>query len=501
MPVNFLWMFPLAARFLQFIFKWRVLYYKSQRIAGRVNMNIVWYRRDLRVNDHLPLSMAAKSGEVLPLYIIEPSFWQGGDLSARHYTFVLDSLDELSRRLAGLGGCLYVTIGEANDVFRKLEQAYGTVRVFFYKSEELAGSSVSNWLENNGVPFEASACFAHEANKIPVKSTWLKAIEAEGEIATSKLMAPGQPPLWLSNSLEKFRSFPVEGEVIPSGQPGGEKNAEEALQSFLHGRYKMYGRNGDSLLKVSNYSSRLSPYLAWGNISLKTVVKKTLGEIKEAKAEEDLLALTSFLDKLYSRYLANEFGPSEKQGLPFSEGRMWTRDERDRIQTGRTGIPIIDAALLSLRKTGWLPYSLRAILATFLCLGLGLDKELVKKFLGRQFQDYDPAILENEMDLCASFSLKGSSAYFHPVRAGKKLDRDGTFIKRYVHGLTSLPIKYVHEPWLYPGFYDLGYPVPLKNPDKLYKDIKLAAERNKPKKAPNKKAGKGEQLAMDLFGE
>ncbi|WP_409270276.1 FAD-binding domain-containing protein [Neobacillus sp. SCS-31] len=466
-------------------------------------MNIVWYRRDLRVNDHLPLSTAAKYGEVLPLYIIEPSLWQGGIYSARHYAFVFESLEELSVRLAEMGGCLFVTIGEAENVFRKLEEAYGTIKVFFHKEKELSKSIRYHCLEKIGIPFQEAPSLNGEKATIQSKMKWIRVLEGESELAPPKLKLPERLPDWLSEPLGKFRNYHVPGDLIPLGQPGGERKAEETLQSFFKGRYMMYEGKEEGLLKASNYSSRLSPYLAWGNISAKTVVKKSLGELKEAKTEEARKAINSFLDSLYSRFLAYGNSLPQKNRQLTIEEKSWNRDEQERIQTGRTGIPIIDASVVSLTKTGWLPYSLRAVLATFLCNGLQLDKQLVKEFLGSLLQDYDPCILDRELELCASFSGKRITVYFHPVRAGKKLDSDGAFIKRYIPELASLPIKYVHEPWRYTGFYTLGYPVPMKDPDTIFKTIKLSAPaaENRPKKYPQSSPEIGEQLSMDLFDE
>ncbi|WP_053366761.1 FAD-binding domain-containing protein [Bacillus sp. FJAT-27245] len=466
-------------------------------------MNIVWYRRDLRVNDHLPLVMAAKYGEVLPLYIIEPSFWQGGILSARHYAFVFESLEELSRRLSELGGCLFVTIGEAVDVFRKLENEYGPIRVFIHKSNELSGSIVGESLKKSGISFEEAPSITAGTATIQSKSNWIKVFEESCELAPPNFRIPKRLPDWLSEPNRKFRKYHVPGELIPMGQPGGERNAEETLHSFIQGRFMRYGRSGEELLKASNDSSRLSPYLAWGNVSLKTVVKKTLGELKEAKTEDARKALHSFLDSLYKRFLAYESGFPGKNGQLFIEGEMWDQDVKERIQSGRTGIPIIDAAVVSLTKTGWLPYSLRAVLAFFLCNGLQLEKQLAKEFLGRLLQDYDPCILDRELELCVSFSGKGMSRYYHPVRVGRKLDSEGAFIKRHIPELARLPAKYVHEPWRYPGFYKLGYPVPVKDPDHLFKTIKLAAEKagKKRNKNPVRSQEIGEQLSMGLFDD
>ena len=87
-------------------------------------MQIVWFKKDLRINDHEPLCLAAKKGPILPLYIFEPKLWQQKDSSYRHYAFLCECLEELDVSLRQLGQPLVIRVGEASHIFRKLNKEY-----------------------------------------------------------------------------------------------------------------------------------------------------------------------------------------------------------------------------------------------------------------------------------------------------------------------------------------------------------------------------------------
>ncbi|WP_172797498.1 FAD-binding domain-containing protein [Bacillus sp. FJAT-27445] len=466
-------------------------------------MNIVWFRRDLRTNDHLPLFMAAKVGEVLPIYIIDPSFWQEGTLSARHFSFVLESLEDLSSSLSELGGTLCFAIGEAKPIFQRLQAEYGSIRLYFHKDTWDSNACDQGWLIKSGIPFEEIIPFPFGEESASSKRMWLRAMEEAGKIVPPVIKSPPMRPDWLFTSTSKLAGFPVKGELIPTAQPGGERYAMETLNSFFESRYVNYLKNKESLFKASNYSSRLSPYLTWGNISLKCVVKKALRELNETEQPESKKAVNTFLDSLYKRFLVCETTMMQNSNgnFPVIQGRKWTQEEWERITSGKTGIPIIDAAVLSLKKSGWLPYSLRAVLVFFVCGAFRIDSDLMKRFLGSHLLDYDPCINNAEVDLCLSFAGKGHSRYFHPIKAGEKLDKEGEFIKRHLPQLRELPAEYVHKPWCYPGFYHLGYPVPMVDSEKAYQSIKLlSGQRENPaKKHPKNLPCGTKQLTWDFF--
>ncbi|RHW42184.1 hypothetical protein D1B31_06020 [Neobacillus notoginsengisoli] len=468
-------------------------------------MNIVWFTRDIRTIDHLPLYEAAKYGDVLPLYIFEPSFWDGGNLSERHYDFVMESLIDLAERLTALGGTLYIAIGEAEDVFSKIMEERGHVHLFFYGGKGFHRPAFFNWIKQNDFSYKVFPSIEIEENSTYTFRKWLEKIAMLEELQPVRIKMAQTIPEWLFSSTGKLELFHLSGEPIRFGQAGGEGNAIETMESFLVDRHVNYLAGKKSPIKASFYSSRLSPYLAWGNISLKSVVLMTLKLLEEDPAAANKKALDHFLRNLFKRFLFTETSLGATPVIS-SLARQETKEGKwaeEALESGKTGIPIIDASMIFLTKTGWLPYALRKTVAFFASNGLGLNKDIVSSLLGSLLLDYDPSIHEFEIEECAS--LEKNSNYFHIVRAGKRMDKDGSFIKRYIPELAGLPGKYVHEPWLFPGFFRLDYPAPVINPEKLYKSLihqsKKTNSHEDANRVRNNAAAKNEQLSLDLFSD
>ncbi|MEM9377640.1 MAG: deoxyribodipyrimidine photo-lyase, partial [Pseudomonadota bacterium] len=119
-------------------------------------VQIVWFKRDLRVHDHRALAQAARRGPVLPLYIAEPDLWQQPDMSARQWDFIAECLAELRSELARLGQPLILRVGDAVEVFQSARNRYGEIALW---SHEETGNgwtyardlSVADWVKQNGV--------------------------------------------------------------------------------------------------------------------------------------------------------------------------------------------------------------------------------------------------------------------------------------------------------------------------------------------------------------
>ncbi|OCA90745.1 hypothetical protein A8F94_02385 [Bacillus sp. FJAT-27225] len=434
-------------------------------------MNIVWLRKDLRLTDHLPFLMASTRGETLPLYIIEPSLWKNSPLTARHFSFVKESLRDLSDHLQEIGGKLYVAIGEAEEIFELLLDAYGPFRVYVHKVQDPLLDPISNWFIEKDIDYIAVSPYPESILHAASKKAWLSGFERLEEATLEKINLPQEIPAWLLRSTAKYSSYSIKGEHIRFGQAGGETNALETLDSFLSDRISKYKEAASNPLKASLYSSGLSAYLTWGNISMKTVMLRTLAAFSQS-SESDLPELNSFIDKLYKRFrLVDKAEGMEAAGDPFSE-RTVDETALGQVFSGESGIPIVDASILCLIKTGWLPESLRILLAGFLCNTLLLRPESVRDRLAGLMLDFEPVLFTSLFDGCVASPGKVKGKIFDPVKAGKKIDPDGQFISRHLPQLGKLSSEYIHEPWLYPGFYTLDYVVPII-------DTKKVARKNK----------------------
>jgi deoxyribodipyrimidine photo-lyase len=461
-------------------------------------MNIVLFNKDLRISDHQPLTEAARAGEILPLYVIEPSIWKETALSARHFQFVVESLEELAKGIEDKGGRLFYAIDEVEMVLDKLLVIYESINLYVHKDHRLIDKA-AKWVKQNeqflftyGPELEnvLGRLFDNRLN------SYLKESPAE---VPYKIDVPSRTPDFLLTDLKKLQNFKVKGNKIRFGQQGGELKAIETLDSFLEGRFANYIENSQKPLPSSLSSSRLSAYITWGNISIRSIYQKTADKLEACEQMEDKKQLDEFLSKLIARIKISSMERPDEQLADLSViKREWNEDWYRRWLEGRTGIPIIDAAMRSLDKTGWMNFSLRGMVTSFITNSLLLNEEKPSTALAELYLDYEPALHDYYIQQYSG--LRGKMKITDPVKIGKQLDPDGAFIRRYIPELSRLPAEYIHEPWLYPGFYQLGYAAPMVDLKKVNRYARLQYHeflgRSKP--GSQKTGGDEEQLSFDF---
>ncbi|MEH7885421.1 FAD-binding domain-containing protein [Bacillus sp. JJ1609] len=463
-------------------------------------MNLVLFNKDIRMFDHQPLAEAAKIGEVLPLYVVEPSFWSETGLSARHFQFVLESLEELSLQIQERGGQLFFAIGEIEAVLQELLKEYESLTLYVHK-ETILKRSIGKWLDKNSQKMFTYGPEYENVSDKGFKSRWAASLKEPVIDPPKKIQIPAKIPELLFTDFKKLRNFKMKGSNIRFGQQGGEIKALETLESFLENRFVNYIINHDKPLPSSFSSSRLSAYLTWGNISERVIFQKT-NERLQTCSDGEQRQLEEFLSKLYLRakiiHLAKEYPVNAEMS---ALRKTWKEEWYQRWADGKTGIPIIDAAMRSLHKTGWLNFNLRGMVISFICNTLLLDCKKPSMALGELFLDFEPAIHNYYVEKQAGLSGKQKVKWINPIKIGKQHDPDGAFIRRYVPELSKVPVEFIHEPWLYPGFYKLGYPTPMVDVIKMNKHAKLQYEKDINKENAvhsSKKDGDTEQLTFDL---
>ncbi len=438
-------------------------------------MNIILFDRDLRIFDHQPMAEAAKMGEILPLYIIEPSQWDGPAYSARHFQFVIESLEDLSDQIHRRGGRLFYSINEMDIVLEKLLEAYDSINVFIHRSSVLL-EKLTGWMEENQ---QRLFIYGAEFDQLSAKANnkrFQSYMDETCAEAPARIFVPIETPSILFTDMKKIHQFRIKGKKIRFGQQGGESRAIETLDSFLEERYANYVENQQKPLPSSFSSSRLSAYIAWGNISVRTIFQRTTEKLQSCENDDEKLQLEAFLSKITARVRTTCNQPEHKQDSEiFKVKNEWNEEWFQCWLEGRTGVPVIDAAMRSLVKTGWMNYSLREMVTSFIANTLLLDGQKPSNALAQLYLDYDPALHDFYVQQITGLRAK-KVKIINPIKTGKQIDPDGAFIRRYVNELEKVPVEYVHEPWLYPAFYQLGYPPPIID---VIKANKLAGHRFK----------------------
>ena len=430
--------------------------------ANHLGLQVVWFKRDLRISDHAPLSSAVASGPTIPLYIYEPDVWRSPDMSARHLWWVTESVREVRAELARLGQPLVVRSGGAVEVLQDLHQRFGPFTLW---SHEETGNGqtyardreVLSWCRTRGITWKE----IRQTGVIRALKSRDKWSERWEETMASDLAST-------PNRLEPLTidpgSIPESAvEFTPSSlnQLPGEDAAHTCLRSFLYHRGERYSGGISSPITAAQFGSRLSPYLAWGNLSMRQVVRATRArqsELRGASLSERggwLRSLRAFDSRLHWHCHFIQKLESEPE-IEFECFIRSLNEMRDRSgneayltawREGRTGYPFVDACMRYLRKTGWLNFRMRAMLVSFAAYDLFLDWRLFAHFLAQQFLDYEPGIHYPQIQMQSGTTGINAIRIYDPVKQGYDHDPSGDFVRQWVPELARIPGRVVHEPW------------------------------------------------------
>ncbi len=448
-------------------------------------MEIVWFKRDLRVHDHAPLAAACASGRpVLPLYVVEPELWAQPDASGRQYGFVADSLIDLDRSLAARGGRLVLRVGEAVAVLDDLHRRHGLTAIHAHQETGTLWSfardrAVRRWARAAGVPMietQQHGVWRAHGNRDGWAARW------EGLMRAPRVPAPASIPM-----------ADVAGDPLPDAtalglapdpcnrQPGGRREGLALLKSFLGERGRPYRRAMSAPDSAADHCSRLSPHLALGTISMREAAQAALAARQRWKAADDVTFVRA-IDSFISRLHWHCHFIQKLEDAPWLEARclhpaydaLPAHDE-ERLAAwaeGRTGWPFVDACMRSLAATGWLNFRMRAMVMAVASYHLRLDWRQSGAVLARLFTDYEPGIHWSQVQMQSGTTGTNIPRIYNPVKQGFDQDPDGRFIRRWVPELAALKAPLVHEPWK--AGADLAYPAPLVNHEDAARAAKAA---------------------------
>ncbi|MEO1139959.1 MAG: FAD-binding domain-containing protein [Pseudomonadota bacterium] len=427
-------------------------------------MQVVWYKRDLRVQDHRALAAAAQRGPVVPLYVAEPELWSQPDMSGRQWAFVSESLEVLRLGLHTAGQGLVVRIGDVVDVLEALQASHGLAGLW---SHEETGNGwtfqrdqrVADWCRGQGVPW-------HELQnhgvirRLGSRDGWAKSWDAF--MAEPVTDVPNLPPVDIElGKIPYAIDLGLGPDACPERQSGGRDAAITCLNSFLCERGETYRKDMSSPLKGARSCSRLSPHLAWGTVSVREVAQATWARQRELKAAPPRTtgswrqSMRSFNGRLhwhchFMQKLEDAPRLEFKNLHRAYNGMRPTEPDATRLAAwtnGETGLPFLDACMRSLRATGWLNFRMRAMVTATASYHLWLDWRAPGEVLARMFTDYEPGIHWSQVQMQSGTTGINMVRIYNPVKQGYDQDPDGEFTRRWVPELADIPGKMLHEPW------------------------------------------------------
>ncbi|MEM6373675.1 MAG: FAD-binding domain-containing protein [Pseudomonadota bacterium] len=434
-------------------------------------VTVVWFKRDLRVMDHPALAHAARRGPVIPLYVFEPEYWAQPDVSGRHFDFVCESVQDLSRALFGLGVPLVIRTGRITDVLADLPSFDQLI-----SHEETGGDwtyrrdrNVADWCATHGVMWQELAQTG-VVRRLQGRDAWA----AKRNVFMRAPLV--ESPQGLSGPAVRSDPIPdlAAHDPCPARQVGGRTPGLAHLSSFLEDRGQTYRRDMSSPVSGESACSRLSPYLAFGCLSGREAVQATAARQRAVKGTRTGWggSLKSFQARLAWRdHFAQKL--EDEPALEFRclhsayEGLRPSVPDAARLaawENGETGIPFVDACMRYLAATGWMNFRMRAMLMAVASYHLWLDWRSTGVHLARQFTDFDPGIHWPQVQMQSGTTGMNTVRIYNPVKQGSDQDPTGVFTRRWCPELAPVPDAHLQSPWTWEGAGSVlgrAYPEPI----------------------------------------
>ncbi|AFY58104.1 deoxyribodipyrimidine photolyase [Rivularia sp. PCC 7116] len=433
-------------------------------------MNILWFRRDLRLSDNESVFKAvANNAEVLPCFIIDPWFFEWKDVGKARVRFLFECLENLDVNLQEIGSKLFIFEGNSVDVIqnitkeliqksyqpklyfnRDVQVEYGVTRdkliIDFYQQQNLeCYIGLSNFIQ----PQECREEWFNEYYTYQRNSLY----PAPTDINTPKISFKS-PQLTVKELKQKYSVFWETDKIY---FPGGETEATAVLNSFLSSRFKGYHwKVSRPWMAQKRATSHLSPHLAFGTVSTRMVYQKTKKRAeeleKQPKAGFSLKAFRdrlrwhdSFTQRLYSHpeiAYTNRFPEFDEYYQPDE----LTPEKQELFEAwceGMTGFPMVDASMRQLKRMGWMNFRMRAMCATFLTINCGISWHHGAKHFMNCLVDGDLAINNWQWQMQAGITnpLSDTFRIYNPTKNLQDKDPELNFIYHWIEELRgySLP--------------------------------------------------------------
>lgn len=447
----------------------------------KLQIQIVWLKRDLRLHDNEAIFNALKSGKrVLLLYIFEELLINDPHYSERHWNFIKQSLADLNTELQTYNSKILIVQSDIIATINQLLTIFQISEVFSHQETGILATynrdkSFQRFCKNNLITWNESINNG-VFRGFKDREDWL---ERNNNYFESNLLNFNPKDDQLLNikeivSLETmFTCMSLDSHEDSVFQKGGRSTGLKYLESFFDKRHKNYMFHTSKPELSRTGCSRLSPYLAWGNLSIREVYQQTK---KLKKTVKDKKPLEAFISRLrWQSHFVQKFEMEhtmEQESINKGFQKLKkdiTEEYQDAWKTGRTGFPLIDACMRCLNETGYLNFRMRALIVSFFTHNLWQPWQDASKHLSQMFLDFEPGIHFPQLQMQAGETGINMLRIYNPIKNSLEHDPEANFIKKWVPELKNLEVPFAHQPFLMTeldqAFYNfklgIDYPYPI----------------------------------------
>ncbi len=429
-------------------------------MTTKPHITIVWLKRDLRLYDNEAIYNALKTGKpTLLLYSFEPLLMNDPHYSERHWNFIKESIVDLNKALETYNSKILAVQSDIIAAINQLQTHYHITDIYSHQEtgilvtferdknfKRFCKNNLINWHENtnNGVQ-----------RGLKNRNGWTEMVDAFYAVEPLSFNPSNNQLLNIQeiNMLEKHFNLPTLNtpEFTPF-QKGGRSIGLRYLKSFFEERYSnyMFNISKPELARIS--CSRISPYIAWGNLSVREVYHKAYHLKKTSKHKKALEAFmsrlrwqTHFIQKFEMEHTMEE--ASVNKGFHKLKKSI-SKQYQNAWKTGQTGYPLVDASMRCLNETGYLNFRMRALVVSFFTHNLWQPWQEATTYLSQMFLDFEPGIHFPQLQMQAGETGINMLRIYNPIKNSLEHDPEASFIKKWVPELDTLDIPFVHQPYL-----------------------------------------------------